>query len=1141
MLRFRTKLLLLVGVAGFALVLLIALDAITGHVEEEELQRIEASYLPLLELGPRVNAQMERLRRAFQDAAAALDDGQLAEAERARNELQATLRRARGVLPRAEVSLLELRVDRYFEAAMLVTRGMIAGEPSTSMVDAITTMQQHQKEAAESLARATSFDRKRLEHAFSSLRNMRDHATRTRIAVASVCLLLVLLLSTWIGRRTLRSLEELSSGFARFGNNELTTPIRVLSTDEVGEVAERANRMAERLHELMRQHEQNAWLATGQAELSRAIEGVLSADEVAQRALTFLTRYLSAPVAAIYEVSEGVPGTCLASHGVAAEHEGGGLLAVASEKNELMRLDDLPEDYLRVASGLGSARPRSVWIVPIAHLGSAIAILELAFLREAPPGAFELLELSRHTLGVALHVAFTTAAKQALLHESQELTRRLTVQEEELRAINEELEAQQEELRAANEELLEQADTLEDQRRVLSERNEALEAARARLQHQTIELESASRYKSQFLANMSHELRTPLNSMLLLSDLLSRNEQENLSEKQVEYASTIHAAGQDLLRLINQVLDLAKIEAGKLDVRPAALSVRDLLVHMRRVYEPLANQKGLELRMDVADGVPDTIVSDRARIEQVLTNLIGNAIKFTEHGTVRVSVSRSERSDRPAMLEFKVRDSGVGIAEHNLARIFEAFEQVDGGSQRKHGGTGLGLSIARQLAHLLGGELTAASKLGQGSTFVLRITTALRAGSDSTLAQAEQAGAGRLAGEHPSHASPLSPERGALLIIEDDLMFAERVATLAHERGLTALIAKDGATGLGLARAHKPRGVVLDVRLPDMDGFSLHDRLRALPECQNIPVHFVSCVDRGPGQALGAVGYLRKPASREDLISVFERLAPSAPRRVLVVEDDSQLGSSLVKLLSEQGLSAICVRTGGEGLEALRGQSFACMILDLGLPDIDGLELLVRMENDASLPKVPVIVYTGRALNRAEARRLEAYTAGIVLKDEGSVARLLDEVRLFVEQLERRAPVGEDAQPSPQDNLEGKKVLVADDDMRTAYALSALLRDRGVDVLVAENGRAAVNMLANDNGVDAVIMDVMMPEMDGYEAMREIRKDARYQSLPIIALTAKAMKDDRVRCLEAGASEYMTKPIDGDRLLSVLHAWLATG
>jgi signal transduction histidine kinase/DNA-binding response OmpR family regulator len=1152
MLKFRTKLLLLVGGFGLSLLLLIALDALTAEQEEAELERMEARYLPLLELAPETNALMERLRRAFQDAAAAADDSQLTQAQEAHDRLIARLEQARSVLPQAEVSVVEIRIDRYYDAALSITRRMIAGETGEALLDGLSTMQLRQKQAFESLAKTTSFDRTRFGRAFDSLRHARTQAASLRIAVGAGCLLLCLLLSAWIGRRTLGALDELAFGFARFGNNKLTEPIRVLSNDEVGEVARRANQMAERLHELIGQRERSAWLARGQADFSLAIAGELSPSELGARACQFLASYLGAPAAALYSVEAGRVVTCLASHGADERPadevvEKRGLLRAACQGNQIQRVSDLPADYLRIGSALGSSAARAVWMAPVSHLGQVIAVIELGLLGREHADTEALLATACSTLAIALHASWTRISKQKLLQEAQDLTAQLTAQEEELRAINDELSAQQEELRAANEELTQQTEALEQQRRTVSERNLELELSRERLQHQTIQLETANRYKTQFLANMSHELRTPLNSMLLLSELLSRNEQKNLTDKQVEFAATVHAAGKDLLNLINQLLDLAKIEAGKLDVNPSEISVRELMLHLTRIYTPLASGKGLELAVQWASDVPETIISDRSRIEQVLTNLIGNSIKFTEHGRVSIMISLARAEGRAPMLQFAVRDTGIGIAQQDLSRIFSAFEQVDGGSQRKHGGTGLGLAIARQLSHLLGGDLSVESEPGKGSCFTLSISTHLeQEPGEPTVDGAEQGRAkpSRIAiPESVTRPAPVIGDADSLLIIEDDLVFAERMAELVNECGFNALLAKDGESGLRLARVHRPRGIVLDMRLPDSDGMQVLEKLKESPDCRHIPVHFVSCVDdEARARSLGAIGYLRKPASHDDLKRVIERLAPATLRRVLVVEDDQKLGDSLVSLLSEQGVEASRASSGQAALTELRSGSYSCMILDLGLPDVDGLDILERLEKDDTLPKLPVVVHTGRSLSRKEVQQLEAYTESIVLKGQGSPERVLEEVRLFVDRLGRGKREEHATRPIVRDTkLEGKKVLVADDDMRTVYALSALLRGKGMNVLVADTGRSAVNMLEADNDVDAVIMDIMMPEMDGYEAMREIRKDERFRSLPIIALTAKAMKDDRVRCIEAGASDYMPKPIDGNRLLSVLHAWLATG
>jgi len=1162
---FRTKLVLLVSAAGLSLFVLIVIDALTARSEASQLERIEAEYLPILELGPKLSSRWEKLQRTFQDAAAAADDSQLADAARAREDLVSRLEEARSVLVSGEISALQIRLDRYYDMAFSVTTRMIHGETGEPLLASIADMQSRQKQVNDTLAKLTQFDRSRLASAFASLREARARAASLRIAIAVLCLLAVLSLSVWISRRMLLSLESLTVGFARFGRNELTEPIQVHTEDEVGEVARSANRMAHSLYELSQLRDRAEFRTTGQAKLAQLLQGELEPGEVCKRATHFLADYVAAPVAAFYAVLDDGKLSLQGTHGLRGDGSEeldrgpqGGLLGLVTETEHTVVLEDLPATYFSIRSGLGQTPPSAVWILPIVHLGRVIAILELGMLKTPHPEARGLLDAVSPSIAVVLHAALTRAAKNELLRETQAQAELLKKQEQELLTINEELTQQQEELRAANEELTQQTEELEAQQRTLAAHNTELEAARRELTQQAERLESVSRYKSQFLANMSHELRTPLNSMLILSEILSRNEGGRLDKKQVEYAASIHAAGTDLLKLINRVLDLAKIESGKLEIELGTVTVRETLAHLGRMYMPLAENRKLGFEMVVDKDIPETIFSDRSRIEQILTNLVGNAIKFTDHGKVTLEAQRQSREPlrlgEPLRdgIAFRVIDSGIGVAPEDQERIFEAFEQVEGGSQRRHGGTGLGLAISRELAQLLGGELTMSASPGGGAAFEVWLPLEAPHDTDGEHPKqpalpAEPAAARALAPVAKpdvleSGVRARSAEPGPLLIIEDDLNFAEQVSDIAAERGLHTVLAKDGTTGLHLARVHTPCAIVLDLRLPDIDGHTVIERLRANPATASIPIHVVSGMDDGGRAiALGAVGYLRKPTSRSDLLSVLRSLAPAegSTPRILVVEDDRALGGSVVDMLKNQQLQAVCVGSGEAALDAMRKEEFSCVVLDLGLPDISGLEVLEHMERDAGLPKLPVVIHTGRALSRAETHRLQRYTDSIVLKGTGSNERVLEELRLFLGNVNRPNELGKLRSPMPpHPGLYDRKVLVADDDMRTVYALSALLRIEGIEVFVADTGRAAVDLLHEHPEIEAVIIDIMMPEMDGYEAMRLIRSEARFATLPIIALTAKAMKDDRVRCIEAGASDYMPKPVDGGKLVSLLNAWL---
>jgi signal transduction histidine kinase/CheY-like chemotaxis protein len=1148
-LSFRGKLIAIAATAGGALVALAVAGLLTSVSTSRRLTELQDRYVPKLELAPKLEAQFEHLQRAFQDAVAAHDPDALAASESVKAVLMQQLSSAVPALTVGQIAALRSAMDDYYVSAHDVSRRLIAGETGERLVDAMTAMQSKQARAADLLTTATSFDRGELARAFQATRQVQTLMTNVRLAATILCLAVVLSLSLWMSRGLIRSLTEVATGLRRFGGGDFGKLIPVTNRDEIGELAEQANHMAASLRKLSEDRDRVDWVKGALAGISRELRGELEPADAANRAVRFLASYVGAPIGALfYTARDGsleLLGQYGAEGGAAAAgvpprrfRIGEGLVGQAALSDAIFVVDDPPPDYLRVRSGLGEGGLRQLVFVPLEQLGQVRGVVELGLFSPLSERAKEAFVLVRETIAIAIEVARARTIMRELLAETQRQATRLTQQEEELRATNEELQTQQEELRQANEELIEQTEELEAQQRALAHNNAELEDARRTLEHKAAELSTVSDYKSQFLANMSHELRTPLNSMLLLSNLLAENENKNLTDKQVEFATTIHTAGKDLLRLINQVLDLAKIEAGKYEIAIAPVPVRQVADHMRRVFEPLAADKRLRLVVEVSPEVPEIIETDGHRMEQILSNLLGNAIKFTQQGEVALRIGVEPGAEVPE-ISFAVFDTGVGIAEADQGRIFAPFEQADAATDRRYGGTGLGLSISRDLARLLGGTLHVESRPGQGSKFwfALPLTFAPSEGKPAPATTPVRV---------PVAVKPGSAD-GPLLIIEDDHAFADAVAEMIASQGIECLVAPDGQAGLRLAREHRPVGIVLDVKLPDIDGWRVMEELRSDPVTANIPVHFVSGVhapDRA--MALGAVGYLTKPASRDDILRVITSLVPrgaDGPNRVLVVEDDEITSESLSRQLSREKLSVHRAMTAEQAMAALEAERFACMVLDLSLPDMDGLDFLARMRQRHGANMPSVMIYTARALTKAEAKAIEAHVDAVVLKDGSSAQRLLDEIRLFSRRLKegvgpRRTGAAPRVSPVAV-NLTGKRVLVADDDMRTAYALSATLRTKGAEVFVADTGQAALDLLSQREDMQAVLMDIMMPEMDGLEAMRRIRRDPRFGTLPIIALTAKVMKGDQEKCLEAGATEFLPKPVDGDRLLTMLAGLLS--
>ncbi|NHC09031.1 response regulator [Stutzerimonas degradans] len=928
--------------------------------------------------------------------------------------------------------------------------------------------------------------------------------------------------------------------------------------------------------------EQQAWYRTGQNQLGEAIIGEMALPALGQSILQFLARYLDVAVGALYVVQDGklqrvaefaydpqrLQDNLVLEFGV-------GLVGQAALERRELALEQLPADYLRVSSALGATVPSSVLIVPVEDSGMLNGVIELGFLRPLREQDRELLRRVGSAIGAAIEAARYRQRLQRVLAETQQLNEELQVQQEELRAANEELEEQssalresqmhleeqQAELEQTNEQLAEQADTLARQRDEMDEKNSRLREAQLLLEERADELQRASRYKSEFLANMSHELRTPLNSSLILAKLLADNPQGNLSDDQVQFARSIYSAGNDLLTLINDILDIAKVEAGKLDVHPEATHLTRLAEGLKSLFLAQSLEKALELRVELADDLPPSLYTDRQRLEQILKNLLANAFKFTESGSVCLRIA----PHGDGRIAFSVSDTGIGIAPEHQAAIFEAFRQADGTTNRRYGGTGLGLSISRELAQLLGGSLEVQSEVGMGSTFTLLLPEHYAAPTrvappaplpvaSPVVPRAEAAAAAVAVAQPPRPVvEPIADDRDAypftarsVLVIEDEPQFAGILRELAHELHYSCLIAQNADDGFDTAVQYKPDAILLDMRLPDHSGLTVLERLKENPATRHIPVHVVSVEDRKEAALqMGAVGYALKPTTRDELKEVFSRLEAKLAqkvKRILLVEDDARQRESVSRLIEDVDIEITAVEFGEQALELLRSTAFDCMIIDLKLPDMDGSELLERMAKEDICSFPPVIVYTGRNLTRDEEAALLKYSRSIIIKGARSPERLLDEVTLFLHKVESDMPPERQrmlkSARSRDKAFEGRKLLVVDDDVRNVFALTSALEQKGAVVEIARNGLEAIAKLQHDSTIDLVLMDIMMPEMDGFTAMQEIRKDPRLAKLPIIAVTAKAMKSDQDRCLSAGANDYLAKPIDLDRLFSLIRVWL---
>jgi CheY-like chemotaxis protein/signal transduction histidine kinase len=835
---------------------------------------------------------------------------------------------------------------------------------------------------------------------------------------------------------------------------------------------------------------------------------------------------------------------------------GQGLVGQAAADRQRLLLTEIPEDSIQVRGGLFSARPKNAIVLPVLYEGHVKAVIELASLMEFTQSQLAFLEQLTGSIGVVLNTIEATMRTEGLLTQSQQLAG--------------ELQTQQVELQQTNDELANKAKLLAEQNAEVERKNEEIELARRALEEKAAELALTSRYKSEFLANMSHELRTPLNSILILGQQLAENADGNLTPRQVEFSKTIHGAGTDLLNLISDILDLSKIESGTVTVECEDLLFGHLRETIERNFRHEAEARKLSFTVDFNPRLGRSILTDSKRLLQVLKNLLSNAFKFTERGGVRLHVGLATGGwsnehptlkQAPSVVEFSVSDTGIGIPPEKQRIIFEAFQQADAGTARKYGGTGLGLAISRELAHLLGGEIRLSSTPGSGSTFTLYLPLTYMGPAYSRVPVGLGPASSVAAAPAPYQPVVLpvvrqeelvddreSLQEGdeVLLVVEDDPHYARVLLNLARDRGFKVVVAKTGADALNLARKHRPTAVSLDVFLPDMLGWTVLNQLKRDPETRHIPVQILTVEDeRQYGLERGAFSFVTKTVTTDGLEAAFDRLknfTNSHVRRLLVVEDDPAEQMSVAELLGHGDVEIVTAETGAIALQQLREAEVDCVVLDLKLPDMSGFDLLTEIQRDPKLRETPIIVFTGRELSADEEAELRRKAKSIVLKGVRSPERLLDETALFLHRVIADLPQSKQQMISTlhqsDEPLNGRKVLVVDDDIRNIFALNSLLERHNMQVISATNGQEAINLVESTEDLSLVLMDVMMPEMDGYETMRRIRNKPQFRMLPIIALTAKAMKGDREKCLEAGASDYVAKPVNTDQLLSLVRMWL---
>ncbi len=945
---------------------------------------------------------------------------------------------------------------------------------------------------------------------------------------------------------------------------------KIRVTDEVqdvlGELAVSLNSMADALDASFEQLSQKEWLQTGIASLSNELIGETDVNTVGERSINLLAEYTGSCSGAFYvagndgrfHLQNKYALTPHFKNSVLALNEG--LVGQCAASTKILEVPHLTEENYIVSFASADVKPRAIVAIPIIFEGIVKGVMEFATVKSYNAVTKQLFEMVAFDIAIAINTAQAKRKMEKLLAETQAQSEELQSQHTELEAQSEKLQASEEELRLQQEELRQTNEELEERSRLLEEKNEEIGERNLEIQNKAEALEQSTRYKSEFLANMSHELRTPLNSILLLSRLLSENPDKSLSHEQVEYAKVILGSGNGLLLLIDEILDLSKIESGMMELEYHSVNINEVLREVDALFRPVATEKNIGFKIKSLDGIPDRIKTDQLRLTQVLRNLISNALKFTQRGSVTLEVSRKGN-----YVDFAVIDTGIGIPKEKQGAIFEAFRQADGSTRRKYGGTGLGLSISRELAKLLGGEITLTSEPDKGSIFVLSVPLAKLNTEDVVTLMPEQVT--HLAEEedttinlYPTNENylskaipnPVADDRGnlkpgekAILIIEDDIAFASSLLTLTRKKGYKALVAVRGDEGIELAIKHNPIGILLDIQLPVKSGWQVMAELKGNAVTRPIPIHVMSSHNvKNKSISQGAIDFINKPVAFEKIGEMFEKIEAALsrdPKKVLIIEENPQHAKALAYFLDNYHVNTEIKRTLVESINALNRNEVDCVILDMDIPSNQVYKILEDAKKTDGMENLPIIIFTGKNLTQQEEMKIKQYADSIVLKTAHSYQRILDEVSLFLHVMNEKK--GDIASAADNKNgmgevLKNKTVLIADDDVRNIFSLTKTLEKFGMKIITAIDGNEALKQLEANPKVDVVLMDLMMPEMDGYESIRRIRSISKYHNLPIISVTAKAMNSDREKCISAGASDYITKPVDVDQLVSLLRVWL---
>ncbi|MDB5202326.1 MAG: response regulator [Ferruginibacter sp.] len=946
--------------------------------------------------------------------------------------------------------------------------------------------------------------------------------------------------------------------------------------DSLGSLAGSLNTMASSLEQSFKELSIKEWQQTGLAKLNEAMVGDASKTLLSEKVIGFLASYTDSFVGAVYIAD--TPETLVLQNAYALQYDsarhkmkfGEGLVGQVAQTKKSLLVTDIRTENISINFASVSMKPVSIIIFPVLYEGQIKAVIELGALHVYTDKELQLFQDVADNIGIAITTVESRERVQALLEETQAQSEELMTQQSELEHMNAELEAQsqqlqtsEEELKVQSEELIETNTLLEERSTLLEERSQLIMQKNIEIQKRAEELAQSTKYKSEFLANMSHELRTPLNSILLLSRLMAENNEANLTEEQVQYARVIQSSGNGLLELIDEILDLSKIEAGKMTIEITPVLTEEVARDLSLIFEPLAKEKNLEWKVNIDNDVPAQIATDKMRLEQILKNLLSNAFKFTQQGSVGLNISTAK--DKPGYVCFSVKDSGIGISTEKQEVIFDAFQQEDGSTRRKYGGTGLGLSISRELAKLLGGEIELSSKAGEGSEFTICIPAERRT---ETLIKERVASSNvkprpaaipeeidimdekyhttKIPDEIADDRNEIDEGDKIILIIEDDTAFAKALVDYSRNKGYKAIVAVRGDRGIEMAREYNPAGILLDIQLPVKNGWQVMGELKDDPQTRHIPIHIMSSFEvKKESLMKGAFNFINKPVAFEQLHTIFDKLEivlGKKEKKVLIVEENNKHAKALAYYLSTYNVQAEIYHTVEEGLRSLENNETDCVILDMGVTDAKSTALLESVKNKKGMEDLPIIIFTGKTMSQPEEYQIKKYADAIVLKTANSYQRILDEVSIFLHLVQEQTGK-KGAQPFEksilqENSLKGKTVLLADDDVRNIFSMTKALEKFDMKVIPALDGREALQLLKANPETHMILMDIMMPEMDGFEAIRAVRKDPATKNIPIIAVTAKAMSGDREKCIAAGASDYISKPVDIDQLVSLLRIWL---